>query len=283
MFVACPQCGFLVATSSSAPRCPRCGSLVDTRTAKPYEPATDQDDAATAPAVDDGADGATQDVVDNEIGDSVAEATSTPGDDDASADEADASAEVATTPTPAAPRAPRSRTPRARHHAPSFVRLHAPAPERSSGWRWWSLVGGLGVLLVLQLALAQRETLAASARWRPAITGLCTVLRCQVPAWREPAAFTMLQRSVQPKRGNAGVLNVSASFRNDARWPQPWPTVLLTLSDMDGRQVGMRAFTPKEYSADGGEKRIEPGQSATIQFDVVEPARQVVAFTFDFH
>jgi hypothetical protein len=43
------------------------------------------------------------------------------------------------------------------------------------------------------------------------------------------------------------VLHVSASFRNDARWEQPWPTVLLTLSDMDGRQVGLRAFSPADY------------------------------------
>ncbi len=92
----------------------------------------------------------------------------------------------------------------------------------------------------------------------------------------------MLQRSVQPKAGTRGVLHVSASFRNDAQWEQPWPTVLLTLSDMDGRQVGMRAFTPADYHVEGDSAHIAPGQSATIQLDVVEPPQQVVAFTFDF-
>ena len=61
----------------------------------------------------------------------------------------------------------------------------------------------------------------------------------------------MLQRNVQPKPGAPGVLHVNASFRNDARWPQPWPTVLLTLSDIDGRQVGLRAFKPGEYLRQG--------------------------------
>ena len=92
----------------------------------------------------------------------------------------------------------------------------------------------------------------------------------------------MLQRSVQPRAGTRGVLHVSASFRNDARWAQSWPTVLLTLSDMDGRQVGMRAFTPADYLGKDARGTIAPGQSATIQLDVVEPAQQVVAFTFDF-
>lgn len=177
---------------------------------------------------------------------------------------------------------PAPRTRRRTAQAPSFVRRHAPAPARTGQRREWTIAVVLGVLLALQLVLAQRESLAASARWRPLVAGLCGVLRCEVPAWREPAAFTMLQRSVQPKPGAPGVLRVSASFRNDARWPQPWPTVLLTLSDMDGRQVGQRAFRPADYRSHGDAGHVAPGQSASIQLDVVEPARQVVAFTFDF-
>lgn len=248
MFVTCPHCGFLVAAQGSATlRCPRCGSAIDPRLAKPLET------ARSAEAPDPDVDGA---------GDGTAEAA---------ADAAVAANEPAET---AKPKAKRSR------HAPSFVRRHAPAPARTSNWRWWLIVAALALLLVSQMLLAQRNELAANARWRPLVSGLCGVLQCDVPAWREPAAFTMLQRSVQPKPGATGVLHVNASFRNDARWPQPWPTVLLTLSDMDGRQVGLRAFKPGEYHAKGG--YIAPGQSTTIQLDVIEPAQQVVAFTFDF-
>lgn len=147
-------------------------------------------------------------------------------------------------------------------------------------------MGTLAALLALQLVLAQRESVAANARWRPLIAGLCDVMQCDVPPWREPAAFTMLQRSVQPRPDRPGVLRVSASFRNDARWAQRWPTVLLTLSDMDGRRVGQRAFRPDEYLRGGAageaEREIAPGQSAAFQLDVVEPPERVVAFTFDF-
>jgi hypothetical protein len=245
MFVTCPHCGFLVAAQGSATlRCPRCGSTIDPKLAKPLATARSAEAAA----------------------DSAADATA-----EATADAAVAANEPAVTATP---KAKRSR------HAPSFVRRHAPAPVRTRNWRWWLIVAALALLLVSQMLLAQRNELAANARWRPLVSGLCGVLQCDVPAWREPAAFTMLQRSVQPKPGATGVLHVNASFRNDARWPQPWPTVLLTLSDMDGRQVGLRAFKPGEYRAKGG--YIAPGQSTTIQLDVIEPAQQVVAFTFDF-
>ncbi|GAB3350473.1 DUF3426 domain-containing protein [Lysobacter tyrosinilyticus] len=249
MFVACPHCGFLVAAQTgTTQRCPRCGSPIDPKLAKPLPAPQPEPEPALVDASDE--------AVVSEA--PVVEAAEEPA------------------PAPPAPRRKRG------VHAPSFARRHAPAPMRATHWRSWLVVAGLGILLLGQIVLAQREELAASARWRPLISGICSVLRCDVPAWREPAAFTMLQRSVQPKPGTRGVLHVSASFRNDARWAQPWPTVLLTLSDMDGRQVGLRAFTPDEYRGKRELGHIAPGQSATIQLDVVEPAQQVVAFTFDF-
>lgn len=194
--------------------------------------------------------------------------------------------DTATAPVPpVAARAPAaaSKTPRRARRTPSFVRHATPATAARRRWPWAVAIGALMLALALQLLLAQRQELAASARWRPLITGLCGALQCGVPPWREPAAFTMLSRNVQPKPGAPGVLTASASFRNDARWPQPWPTLVLGLSDIDGHQVGLRAFSPGEYRGDaaaGGE--LAPGQGATAQFEVIEPAPRIVAFTFDF-
>jgi hypothetical protein len=157
----------------------------------------------------------------------------------------------------------------------------ARAPRTS--WRGAAIVAGLALLLVLQVLLADRAQLAADARWRPVVAGACTVLRCDVPAWREPAAFTLLQRDVRPAPARPGVLHVAASFRNDARWAQAWPMLLLTLSDADGRAVGFRAFTPAEYLGKApAQPALASGASATVALDVVEPDPGVVAFTFDF-
>jgi hypothetical protein len=261
MFVTCPHCGFLVAAHSGASlRCPRCGAQIDPRTAKPFEAPAD---SSVAPGEDNTG---------------AAEGSTTPT-DGASAGEATAASDAVA--GDAATTTPLLRTARGRH-APSFVVRRALPPTQPNNTRMWMGIGALSLALLLQVLLSQREALAADARWRPLVTGLCGALQCEVPAWRDPAAFTMLQRSVQPRRDVAGVLSVTASFRNDARWPQPWPTLLLTLSDMEGRQVGMRAFTPAEYRKGTAAPPIAPGQSATIQMDVVEPARPVVAFTFDF-
>jgi hypothetical protein len=320
MFVLCPHCHFLVATdpASGQPplRCARCHGLlvpeaeaeVETATQAPAPDAT-QAVAALEPATDDAEPVATlvadippastpdiDEVVAVEPG--VADVSSAP----------DPGPVSASGPTPAPVRS-RTRKPRKKPRAPARTSVPAPVPApdaapadgapaapgfvqrqrvriaRSSHTQRWMIVaiGLLSLLLVLQLLLADRTTLARDARWRPAMSTLCGALRCTLPAWREPAAFTLLDRDVRPRPGMPGVLRVTATFRNDARWPQPWPALLLTLSDLDGRAVGARVFTPREYlGVAPAQPTLASGQSAMLSMDVLEPGPRIVAFTFDF-
>ena len=156
-------------------------------------------------------------------------------------------------------------------------------PPSRRDWRPIAAIAGLALLLLLQVLLSDRERLAADARWRPLVVAACAVLQCDVPAWREPAAFTLLRRDVRPHPARPGVLHVSASFRNEAVWPQAWPVLVLTLSDIDGRRVGTRAFQPREYMGDAIlPPTIASGTDAGVEMDILEPAPDVVAFTFDF-
>lgn len=165
---------------------------------------------------------------------------------------------------------------------PSFLRLPG-ARLRTPRWQW-GMVAGLAAVLLVQIAVADRARLAADAGTRPWIAGLCSVLRCSLPAWREPAAFSMLSRDVRPVPGQAGALQVQASIRNDARWAQAWPSLRLSLSDADGRVIGTNVFAPADYleRAMDPAATLEPGQSAQISFRVREPAASTVAFTFEF-
>lgn len=176
--------------------------------------------------------------------------------------------------------------PRPRRVAPSFARGRQPgSPDAPADPRWWlpAAIIALALLLGLQWLLADRARLAADPGWRPLVAGACSVLRCSLPPWREPTAFTLLERDVRPHPGTPDALRIVASFRNDAAWAQPWPEVVLTLSDVDGRPLGARAFLPAEYL--GGEPPaalLESGEGAVIRMDVLEPAPGAVGFSFDF-
>ena len=147
----------------------------------------------------------------------------------------------------------------------------------------WFAVVALSLLLCAQVLLADRARLATQAGWRPIVVALCGVFRCDVPTWREPAAFTMLSRDVRPIIGSPGTLQAQATFRNEARWSQAWPVILLTLKDADGRTLGARALEPADYLPRGeASSSIGPGQSAQMAVHVKEPSASVVAFSFDF-
>ncbi|WP_407353947.1 DUF3426 domain-containing protein [Luteimonas sp. R10] len=170
--------------------------------------------------------------------------------------------------------------------APSFAQRHLRATGVQALRRRWPAVAAavtLTLLLVLQLLLADRARLAADPQWRPLLASVCDTIGCTLPPWREPEAIVLLQRDVRPHPGLAGVLRVNATFRNDARWTQAWPYLVLRLSDIDGRTLGQRRFPPEEYlgqpPAPAG---MTSGQRATVRIDVLEPSPHTVAFNFDF-
>jgi hypothetical protein len=147
-------------------------------------------------------------------------------------------------------------------------------------WQWL-LVAALLLALALQVLVADRARWAGDPKWRPVLTRLCSVLHCSLPPWREPSAFSMLERDVTSLAGHAGVLHVHATFRNDAQWPQPWPALQLSLADGDGRTVA-RTLLPQEYLGHQPNQELAAGQSAQISFFVREPETGAVSFIFIF-
>jgi len=187
-------------------------------------------------------------------------------------------AQIAAIPAAVAMPAPRTRM-------PSFMRkpTAAGAAQRRARRIEWGVVAGLVVLLVVQSVASDFDQLAGNATTRPWLQGLCGVLRCTLPAWREPDALHLLQRDVRANPDHPGLLRISASFRNDARWAQAWPRLRVTLSDADGRAIAARDFSANEYlgttpTANG----IASGQVAGVAVDVIDPSPRVTAFTFEF-
>ena len=166
---------------------------------------------------------------------------------------------------------------------PPFAKPKPPAPSRSPR-RWlWLLVPLLLATLLLQIVLADRARLATDPLWRPRVLALCELLRCTVAPWHEPAALVLTSREVRPHPTAAGVLQVTATFRNDARFAQPWPLLQLSLVNVDGEALGLRRFGPSEYlGQEPTSALIAPGQSATLSLAIVDPGKRAVEFSFQF-
>jgi hypothetical protein len=168
--------------------------------------------------------------------------------------------------------------------SPVFVRPKERKPVPRARWLAWAAPPLLLLLLVLQFAVADRARLAADRDWRPRILALCGVFGCDVPPWREPAALHLTSRELRPHPTVPGVLVVSATFRNDAPFAQPWPQLQLSLQNIDGESLGLRRFAPREYlGSTPSTNMIGAGQSASIRVEILDPGRRAVAFGFEFH
>lgn len=312
MVTACPHCQFLVArdphTGAPPEDCPRCGKSLATTESIAATPApslaTLLNTASAMPAQDAGEPRAVEDdaVIEQPVVSEDARAAppdpaeepSTPPDSERDAVDVDtakddtlAGVDVATLDTsdsePTDAVSPRP-VPARKANGPRFLSPPRTTPVHARRARWqWVTVAALGAVLCVQVVMADRARLATQAGWRPVVVALCGIFRCDVPVWREPAAFSMLSRDVRPVPGAPGTLQAQATFRNEARWPQAWPVILLTLKDADGRTLGARALRPDDYLPQGETlTAIEPGQSAQMAVRLREPSASVVAFSFDF-
>lgn len=245
-------------------------------------------EAATANIVAETSEAATDAVAapsDNETTDDIAPASepTSPAQTQTQTQPDDVKSEPAAASVPAARPKRDKETKSQAKSAPSFVRSvdASGTTQATHGWKLPAAIAALALLLALQLLLADRNRLAADAGWRPVVAAVCGVLRCSLPPWREPAAFVLIDRDVRAHPKKSGVLRVTATFRNDARWAQPWPRLQLILSDIDGNPVAARVFTVREYlGAAPQQSLLASGQTASIAMDVVEPAARSVAFDF---
>lgn len=203
-------------------------------------------------------------------------------------DAANAPADATTSlPTPSATqagRAPESTSPPRATHAPSdplprFLRTR----ERTPTPPWLAVACGvLLITLATQSLLADRASLSQSPRWRSLLETLTAPLGLALPGWQEPEAFRMVERSIVPVPGQPGVLQVTAHFRNTARWTQTLPLIELTLSSADGVVSGQRQFTPDQYQPAGDSRLMQPGEQRVVTWQIHEPALPADAFHFRF-
>ena len=168
-----------------------------------------------------------------------------------------------------------SATPRFARETPEVEPAALPVP------RWaWPLAFVLFVLLLVQILVGDRAALANDASTRPLAVTACKVLACTIPAWSDPASLKIVDHRIHAAPDRPGVLVVEASFRNDARWPQAWPLLQLTLSDINGVPVAQGRYSATQYLAGAHAATIGSGQTATVQLNVTDPPQKAVSFDF---
>ncbi|MES2404143.1 MAG: zinc-ribbon and DUF3426 domain-containing protein [Pseudomonadota bacterium] len=155
--------------------------------------------------------------------------------------------------------------------------------RRSDGlWALGCVV--LALALAAQLAWASRVTLVRDPATQAQALRVCARIDCRLPPIRDIGKLELLSRDIRPDPGAAGALAITATFRNNAPYRQPWPVVVVELTDLDNNVVAMRRFRPVEYMPDPVRRAagITPGATAAVAFEVADPGKRAVSFHFGF-
>ncbi len=157
---------------------------------------------------------------------------------------------------------------------PDFVQT------RQHSGRWWLSSLLLAVVLLGQIAYAERAMLVRNNRSRGWVKRVYQIIGKPLPLVRDPAMLQLLDRDIRPHPHGTGALLISANLRNRAPFPQPYPVVEVILSNLEGQRIAMRRFRPSVYVPNRTQRLLglPAGSTAAISFEVVDPGQKAVAF-----
>lgn len=126
-------------------------------------------------------------------------------------------------------------------------------PEPVTRPRRSAILLGLAALLLLGLLGSQmlfhwRDAIVAFyPQTRNAMETFCQLAGCQIGFFKQPDKLSIETSSLEADPKDSSVVILRATLRNRAPFPQGFPALELTLTDIKDEPVARRVFMPEEY------------------------------------
>lgn len=163
------------------------------------------------------------------------------------------------------------------------------ASKRPRGWLA-TLAWSLGILALLALLAGQyllsvRDQLAQTPALRPWLAQLCELRGCTLPPLRALNRIELISRNVFTHPNIAHALMLTATIDNTAPFPQPYPVLQISFSNLQGKTVAIGRFKPAQYLPPDINPRqsMPPDTPIAISVSFKDPGPQAVSYEFSFH
>ena len=153
---------------------------------------------------------------------------------------------------------------------------------------WVFVISGLFIVLLGQFAYLKREELAKYPAMIPVMEAGCAVIGmmmdCEVPEVRDVQAIVIVERNVVSHPNAKNALLINSIIKNDAKFDQKYPDLVLTFSNISQEVLARRTFKPEEYLSKSVDiqKGMKAGVPIKIMLEIVDPGEAAVNFNFDF-
>lgn len=166
--------------------------------------------------------------------------------------------------------------------APAAVRPRKIGLRRSRAES--GAIGLLSLMLIAQMAWTFRVEILQSpigSAWR----ATCARLDCAMPVLSAPKLLQASDILVRSHPHIRGALVATMQIENTANFRQPFPDVMLTLSDRFDRVLARKTFPPQSYRHGelAGRQFIESGQPILVALNFTDPDEAAISYTFHFY
>ena len=152
--------------------------------------------------------------------------------------------------------------------------------RRVPTWLWILLACLLLAGIAAQAAYFRFDDLSKHQPWRSLYAAICPQLGCELPELVDLGAIRTANLVVRSHPKLSGALVVDAVLLNTADFTQPFPSLMLSFSDLKNQPVASRLFTPREYLQGelAGRKEMPSGNPVHIAIEIVDPGREAVNY-----
>ncbi len=127
------------------------------------------------------------------------------------------------------------------------------------------------------------DSLAIKPATRPWLEQACTQLGCRLPDIPDPSKLRVEELIVRKHATAESALVVDAIVKNNARFPQPMPVLLLRFTNNANEVVASRLLKPMDYLRGEARllRRMPPETPIRISLDIVDPGASAVNYSLD--
>ncbi|WP_174625285.1 DUF3426 domain-containing protein [Candidatus Methylobacter favarea] len=141
------------------------------------------------------------------------------------------------------------------------------------------LASGL-VQFIAQIIHFEGFSFSQNPAFRRWLVKICKPINGDLPAYKNPAEFAVLQGSFIPLPGPA--IAFRAVINNQAAFSQTYPDLRLTLFSYTGQPFAHRIFRPLDYLPKASaSKSFTPDETAEINLNISAPKTKVGGYTFE--